>query len=202
MKSSRMTGIRRPKAQGPRSKGTSNINFQGTRLRWVLGLGIWCFLGTWNLELETLAAATPQLTASQAEFFETKIRPVLVQNCYKCHGAEATKVKGGLLLDTREGALKGGDSGPALVPGDAEKSLLIKAVRYTDPDLQMPPKGEKLSDAQIADLVSWVRMGAPDSRTTRPSDTTGYGGGSKDHWAFKPLTKVSPPQVKNDSWVK
>ena len=72
---------------------------------------------------------------------------MLANNCYKCHSAEAEKVKGGLLLDTREALLKGGDTGPAIVPGDPEKSLLIKAVRYTDPDLQMPPKGEKLSDA-------------------------------------------------------
>src|SRR6267378_676673 len=79
------------------------------------------------------------------EFFEKKIRPLLVEHCYKCHGAQSEKVKGGLLLDTREGVLKGGDTGAAIVPGDPEKSLLIKAVRYTDPDLQMPPKDKKLS---------------------------------------------------------
>ena len=73
------------------------------------------------------------------EFFEKRIRPLLVENCYKCHSAQSEKVKGGLLLDTREGVLKGGDTGAAIVPGDPEKSLLIKAVRYTDKDLQMPP---------------------------------------------------------------
>src|SRR5262245_15325563 len=82
------------------------------------------------------------------EFFENKIRPLLVENCYKCHSAQSEKLKGGLLLDTREGVLKGGETGPAIVPGDPEKSLLIKAVRYTDKDLKMPPKDKKLSDSQ------------------------------------------------------
>ena len=73
-------------------------------------------------------------------------------NCYKCHSVEQGKAKGGLTLDTREGLLKGGDNGAGVVPGDPEKSLLIKAVSYNDPDLQMPPKGEKLTTQQIADL--------------------------------------------------
>src|SRR5271163_2041432 len=98
--------------------------------------------------------------ADDFEFFEKRIRPVLVEDCYKCHSAGSQKVKGGLLLDTKEGLLKGGDNGPAIVPGDPEKSLLIKAVRYKDADLKMPPKDQRLADNQIADLVSWVRMGA------------------------------------------
>jgi mono/diheme cytochrome c family protein len=138
-------------------------------------------------------AAAPQLTATQTQFFENKIRPILSQNCYKCHSAEATKVKGGLLLDTRDGVLKGGDSGPVVLPGDPEKSLLIKAVRYTDPDLQMPPKGEKLSDAQIADLVTWVKMGAPDPRTGK---VVAKKVSAKDHWSFQPVKKPAMPAVK------
>jgi len=139
---------------------------------------------------QTQAAVVSKPTSSQTEFFENKIRPVLSKHCYKCHSAEATKLKGGLLLDTREGVLKGGDTGPAIVFGDPEKSLLIKAVRYTDPDLQMPPKGEKLSDAQVADLVAWVKMGAPDPRT-------GTAAAKKvnpmDHWAFRPVVKPVVP---------
>ena len=190
--------IRRSKVQGPRSKGDSSLNFHGTRWRWIWGLGVWCFLGTWNLDLgsSALAADIHKLTASQAEFFENKVRPVLSKHCYKCHSAEATKVKGGLLLDTRESTLKGGDTGPALVPGDAEKSLLIKAIRYTDPDLQMPPKGEKLSDAQIAGLVAWVKMGAPDPRVANVA-AAAKKNDSKDHWAFKPVTKPTPPRIGN-----
>src|ERR1051325_1936420 len=94
------------------------------------------------------------------EFFESRIRPLLAEKCFKCHSAAAEKLKGGLYLDNREGLLKGGESGAVVVLGDPEKSKLIEAVRYTNVDLQMPPKG-KLSDEQIGDLVRWVKMGAP-----------------------------------------
>src|SRR4051812_15024182 len=97
-------------------------------------------------------AAQPQVTRSQSDFFESKIRPIFADNCYKCHSQKAPKLKGSLSVETRQGLLRGGDTGPAIVPGDPEKGLLIKAVRYTDEDLQMPPKGQKLSDAQVADL--------------------------------------------------
>jgi len=143
------------------------------------------------------------LTTAQTEFFENKIRPIFANNCYKCHSPQATKIKGGLFLDTREGLLKGGDTGPAIVPGDPEKSLLIKAVRYTDEDLQMPPKGQKLSDDQIADLVTWVKMGAPDPRVAVTSGTNQFASAlSRDHWAFKPIKNPSVPDVDDSSWIK
>src|SRR2546423_5305360 len=114
------------------------------------------------------ATAPAALSAEQTQFFEAKVRPVLAQNCYKCHSVQEGKSKGDLTLDTREGLLKGGENGPVLVPGDPEKSKLIKAISYTDPDLQMPPKdkGEKLKPEQIADLTEWVKLGAPDPRVT------------------------------------
>jgi cytochrome c553 len=151
-------------------------------------------------------AATSQpfaatLTPAQTQFFETRVRPVLVQNCYKCHSLQAERVKARLLLDSRDGVLKGGDSGPAIVPGDPEKSLLIKAVRYTDPDLQMPPKGNKLSDAQIADLVAWVKMGAPDPRTSTAGQMPSSNSGNK-HWAWQPVSRPSVPEVKDAAWAK
>ena len=90
-------------------------------------------------------------TPEGVEFFEKKVRPLLVEHCYKCHSAQAGKPKGSLLLDTRDGLLKGGDTGAAVVPGDVESSRIINAVRYTDENLQMPPDG-KLSAQQIADL--------------------------------------------------
>src|SRR5437762_6416502 len=108
-----------------------------------------------------IAAAAAESDSDGVRFFETRIRPVLAENCFKCHSAESEKIKGGLRLDSSEGLLNGGDSGPVVVPGDPEKSLLIKAVRYTDKDLQMPPKDKKLADRQIADLTAWVKMGAP-----------------------------------------
>ena len=110
-------------------------------------------------------AASPEGLA----FFEKKIRPVLADKCYKCHSADAEKVKGGLALDTRDGTRAGGDSGHAVVPGDLEASLLIKAIRYHDKDLAMPPEksGGKLPDDVIKDFETWVQFGAPDPRDGR-----------------------------------
>ena len=102
------------------------------------------------------------------QFFESKIRPLLIDHCYACHSAQAKKLKANLHLDSREGALKGGDTGPALIPSHPEKSLLIEAIHYKNPDLQMPPKA-KLSETQIADLTTWIQIGAPwgnDTTTT------------------------------------
>jgi len=157
----------------------------------LLGLGGRAALG---------AAPTPPDHAG-IEFFEQKIRPIFVEHCYKCHSAQAEKLKGGLHLDTHEGLLKGGDTGPAIVPGDAEKSLLIKAVRYKDEDLQMPPKGKKLASEQIADLEAWVKMGAPDPRVSgaQVAQTKVQGSG---HWAFKPVTQPAIPAVKNKKWAQ
>src|SRR5262245_40846382 len=94
------------------------------------------------------------------EFFEKKVRPVLIEHCLKCHGDVKGKApKGDLRLDSRQAMLKGGDNGPAVVPGSPDKSRLVQAVRYQNPDLQMPPKG-KLPDAAISDLVAWVKSGA------------------------------------------
>jgi hypothetical protein len=156
----------------------------------------------------SLLAADPlPLTAEQTEFFEKKVRPVLADHCYKCHSAGAERIKGGLLLDSREGWVKGGDSGTALIPGKAEESLLIKAVRYTDPDLQMPPK-EKLSEQQIKDLEAWVNLGAPDPRreTTAALAVTKPGGLSVEEgrkfWAFVSPKKIAPPKVKNQKWPR
>lgn len=97
-------------------------------------------------------------------FFEANIRPLLVERCYECHSSEQGQSKGGLTLDTRAGWATGGDSGAAIVPGKVEESLLIRAVRYNDADLAMPPKkkGGKLPAADIAKLEQWVAMGAPD----------------------------------------
>ena len=150
----------------------------------------------------SFAAANPALDGPGIEFFEKHIRPVLVESCYKCHSAETEKgAKGGLLLDTREALLKGGDNGPAIVPGQPDKSLLIKAVRYLDEDLQMPPKGKKLPGNQIEDLIAWVKMGAPDPRT-REAQSSKLKAKSTGHWAFKPVKEPSAPTVKNKRLVQ
>ncbi|MDB6121668.1 MAG: Protein of unknown function (DUF1553)/Protein of unknown function (DUF1549)/Planctomycete [Pedosphaera sp.] len=146
--------------------------------------------------------------AEDFEFFEKRIRPLLVENCYKCHSAESEKIKGGLRLDTKESLLKGGESGPAIVPGDPEKSLLIKAVRYMDKDLQMPPKDKRLSDAQIADLVAWVKMGAPDPRSA-PEQTASVTAkpaydyaAARKQWVYREPSDPEVPKIKNKSWSK
>jgi mono/diheme cytochrome c family protein len=126
-----------------------------------------------NLTLRSLAlpallgstafAAGP--SADGVAFFEQKVRPVLVEHCYSCHSVGAKKLKGNLLLDTRAGWMKGGDSGePTILPGKPDESLLMRSIRHQEPDLEMPPKKPKLSDAVIADLAAWIRMGAPDPR--------------------------------------
>ncbi|HEX5218840.1 MAG TPA: DUF1549 domain-containing protein, partial [Verrucomicrobiae bacterium] len=149
----------------------------------------------------TVSSAAAEPTREHLEFFENKIRPVLAKECYKCHSTSAEKVRGGLLIDSREATLEGGNSGPAVVPGNLEKSLLITAVRYTDADLQMPPKGKKLTDEQIADLEAWVKMGAPDPRVATLAQKE-WKDSAKDHWAWQPLTKPVVPEVKNAAWAQ
>src|SRR5687768_7123850 len=117
------------------------------------------------------------------EFFEKRIRPLLVDRCYSCHSAKAENLQGGLWLDSRAGVLKGGETGPAIVPGKPDESLLIKAVRYED--LQMPPK-EKLKESEIADLVAWVKMGAPDPRT-QDSAAANKTSPTTEFWSFQPV---------------
>src|SRR5687767_3382447 len=109
-----------------------------------------------------LATARGEETPAEgAEFFEKRIRPVLVEHCYKCHSAGAEKLQGKLLLDSRETARKGGETGPAVVPGDPDASLLLKALRYED--FEMPPSG-KLPAEVIADFEHWIKLGAADPR--------------------------------------
>lgn len=150
------------------------------------------------------ATAADTITPDQLEFFEKKVRPILAESCYKCHSVEEGKSRGGLTLDTREGVMKGGEGGPALVPGNAEKSLLIQAVRYEDRDTQMPPNkdgGKKLADAQIAVLTEWVKMGAPDPRTASTAKKlTGLTKTAREHWSFQPVKKPSVPAVQNRAW--
>src|SRR5262245_42581201 len=170
-----------------------------------------CSVGALLVFWASFALADGALPADQLEFFEKKIRPLLAEHCYECHSSTSKKVKGDLLLDTREGTLKGGENGVVVVPGDPDKSRLIKAVRYTDPDLQMPPKNKKLTDTQIADLVAWVKMGAPDPRIpqsgtapaiARASDMEEQIREARKTWAFQSPKSPALPKVKNAAWIK
>jgi mono/diheme cytochrome c family protein len=142
------------------------------------------------------------LPPAAVQFFETKIRPVFVENCVKCHGDK--KPKADLRLDSLAGMLSGGDQGPAIVPGDPEKSLLIKAIRHDDRELKMPPTG-KLTKDQIADITQWVKMGAPwpgaDKGTVVRKGEFQITDKDRAHWAFQPRKRPAVPQVKNKGWV-
>lgn len=150
------------------------------------------------------ATADAAITPEQEQFFETKIRPVLATHCNECHSDKAEKLKGGLRLDTREGLRQGGDTGPVIVPGQPEKSSLLRAVRYRDEDLQMPPVG-KLPDEVIADLEAWIKMGAPDPRAgpasaaARPLTDLAK---AREFWSFQPPKKSAPPAVKQADWPR
>jgi hypothetical protein len=137
-------------------------------------------------------------------FFEANIRPLLVERCYECHSSEKGQSKGGLTLDTRAGWMTGGDSGAAIVPGKPEESLLIKAVRYDDAALAMPPKkkGGKLPAADIAKLEQWVAMGAPDPREGAVKKLTGLTPEARAHWAFQPVKKPALPAVQHTAWCR
>jgi hypothetical protein len=159
---------------------------------------------SWLLLLPSaVQAADP--TAEQIEFFEKGIRPVLVEKCYSCHSAEAPKAMGGLRLDTAESLLKGGDSGPVVVPGAPEKSLLIKAVTYKDLQLKMPPTG-KLSDDEIQRLTAWVKMGAPDPRKEVAAVVPLTSGmnfeKARAFWAFRKIPQISMPPVRQTAWIR
>lgn len=142
------------------------------------------------------------------EFFESRIRPVLVEHCYECHSAKSKKIKGGLRLDSREGWAKGGESGPAIIPGKPDDSLLVRAVRRWDKDLTMPPDSS-LPAAQVADLVEWVKRGAPDPRTAVTAAVAvepakpAYGidmEKGRQHWSFRPVASPLLPKITDGSW--
>lgn len=142
------------------------------------------------------------MSASEGEFdfFEAKIRPVLVDTCYECHSVEAAnagKLKGGLMLDTRDGIRAGGDTGPAVVPGDPAKSLLIKALRQEGPE--MPPSG-KLEDEILDHFTQWIESGAPDPREQSETELIDTTIDASDHWAFKLPEEPELPKVSDSEW--
>jgi cytochrome c553 len=164
---------------------------------------IWLFL---------LALAAGQMSVQSAqttgdEFFEKKIRPILVDNCYACHSSKSKKPMGGLVLDTKAGLQKGGVSGATLVPGKPGESLLMRVLRYNDPMLKMPPAG-KLSEAVIADFEQWIAAGAPDPRVDAVAVTAPAKPGGIDFekgrrwWAFHPVREIAAPAVKKAAWAR
>jgi hypothetical protein len=155
-----------------------------TLTRFLFTVGAACAIG----------ANAASLSKEHLTYFETKIRPVLVNNCYKCHSA-AEKVKGGLTLDSKKGMIEGGDSGPAIVPGNPQSSLLYRALTYRDADVEMPPNA-KLDDKVIANFEQWIRMGAPDPRTGNVKTGKQAMADRRNHWSFKAPKKPNLPNVR------
>jgi mono/diheme cytochrome c family protein len=161
----------------------------------TIGIGAGCLLVASATLLAARPAGADPVPAEAAEFFEAKVRPVLAESCVRCHGPK--KQSSGLRLDSRAAVLEGGENGPAIVPGDPDKSLLIQAVRYAHEDYKMPPKA-KLPDPAVEALAEWVRRGAPwpVEKATSAADPA-----SAAHWAFRPVAPVSPPAVTGSAWV-
>jgi hypothetical protein len=145
------------------------------------------------LAAAVLSASARAADPAALEHFEKHVRPVLVEKCVSCHGAE--KQKGGLRLDTREAVLKGGERGPGVVPGKPKESILLRAVRHVDEDLKMPPSG-KLLEREVAGLEKWVELGAPwPDRVMLPTPSAIEKAAAK-HWAFKPILRPEIPKTK------
>jgi hypothetical protein len=162
-------------------------------------------LGTTAMLHAADAPAEVKMDPAGLEFFEKNVRPILTERCYECHSKEKGVSKGGLIMDSRSGMLAGGDQGAAVVPGDLKKSLLIVAVHQTDPELSMPPrkKGAKLSDAQIATLEQWVKMGAPAPVGAGATKLTGLSDKARSHWAFQPVREFAvPTKLSNAAWCQ
>ncbi len=139
------------------------------------------------------------------EFFEKKIRPVLAEKCYACHSSTAKTPMGGLVLDTRVGLVKGGATGPAIVPGKPDESRLVLALRYQDDRFRMPPTG-KLAGTTIADFEKWISMGAPDPRVrvtpaARPAQGIDFEKG-RQWWSFQPVKEANAPTVSKPAWAR
>ncbi len=156
--------------------------------------GLWCFAVATAFVASSGALARP--STGDAEAFEREIRPLLVENCRKCHGAD--KQKGGLRIDSRKALIEGGETGPAVVPGRSDKSVLIDAVRQRG-ELKMPP-GRKLRDEQIAALERWVAAGAPWPAEAPVADKVDEA--RRRHWAFRPVAAPDPPPVRRGDWCR
>ena len=142
-----------------------------------------------------------QETAAQEAFFEAKIRPVLVAKCYQCHAANSKEIEGGLVLDTREGIRRGGESGHAVVPGDLDESLILSAIKYES--FEMPPD-EPLPDDVIADFEKWIRSGAHDPRDGKsaPIRREIDFERAREFWSFQPITDPDVPGVEKQDWIR
>ena len=165
---------------------------------------VWATLATVAVGIAQETPPRNALAPEKLEFFESKVRPILVQRCYECHSGQESN--GGLRLDYREGLLKGGDSGPALQADEPQGSLLLRAIRYQNADLQMPPSG-KLDATEIEVLETWVGQGAVDPRADLPSGSSDKPQGmsiqdGRNFWSMMPLKPVEVPRAVDADWCR
>lgn len=187
---------------------------ESTPRTWLrLACGIGAFALSCAIDIEIYAEPPPSQSAGSSSeafsFFESKIRPVLVEHCYECHAVAAKSIKGGLRVDTRTAIRQGGDSGPSIVVGKPEESILISALTYQD-DIKMPPK-RKLPDSVVKDFEQWIREGAVDPREESPASITNAVAAApstiniesgRQFWAFQTPKRHTPPAVKETSWPR
>src|SRR5580698_8123431 len=177
-------------SQAPAAAG---VNWRFSLVVFRLG----CVVAASILALAPIPSRAESPTGASAEFFEKKVRPVLVEKCHRCHGGKLQK--GGLRLDSRESLLKGGESGPVVSPGHPEKSELVRAINYGADGFQMPPTG-KLDADSIGALTEWIREGAPwpdhstGGRAAQPGAAMNFAERAK-HWSFQPLRRTAVPST-------
>jgi len=177
------------------------------KLRLPLLLASFILLGLlrWSIIANAQEPAEESFTQEQLDFFENRIRPILVEHCYECHSEDSKSIQAKLRLDGREFAIQGGDSGAALVPSKPHESLLIAAVSWKG--IEMPPD-RKLKDEQITDLVRWVEMGVPwpgdlsAGNSNNKSSEYDWSKWRSEHWAFQPISTPEPPSLDDTSWCK
>lgn len=175
------------------------------KMSYLLMLSAFAFATAFGRGTVVALVDETEISPEQIEFFEKRVRPVLIERCFECHSSDAEKVQGGLLVESRKTLLTGGESGPAIVPGEPEKSLLITSIRYES--FEMPPKG-KLRSEEISSIEKWVQMGAPwppDTSATEPVVMTAeqprdWDALRQSHWAFRPVEKPVPPDFTDTTW--
>ena len=151
----------------------------------------------------SLTTNATELSSDDVEFFESNVRPLLVDNCYKCHSANSERIRGGFLIDSKPAILRGGDSGPAIVPGDPANSRIVSMIQR-HPDYEAMPPKSKLEPDEIETLIAWIDRGAPDPRTEESSPKSSLSDFNLDErkswWSLQPVKKLAVPNVANENW--
>ncbi|MCP4940935.1 MAG: DUF1553 domain-containing protein [Planctomycetaceae bacterium] len=195
----------RPHADGRARQLRHGVWPASARIVKASWVGMLVFVFSLSAAATLLAEDAP--TAEQIQFFESKVRPIFVEHCYECHSATGDEVEAELLLDSKWGWMTGGESGPAIIPGNLDDSLVIDAVRYEENKVTAMPPRSKLSDKEIEILEKWVEMGAPDPRTSKKplnaaTKEVNFQKRFNEHWSWRPIAKPELPWVGDGKWPR